>query len=80
MTGKGPVGTLLNGPEILSALQEIAPRPVQNLAMRSFFVFFHGCFREGCPAKQAPPELLGGCCCFLTEQILLTSWDHMLGA
>ena len=41
-----------------------APRPVQNFAMR--FLFFHGCFREECPAKHAPPELFGGLCGFLT--------------
>ena len=45
-----------------------------------FFLFFHGCFREGRPAKQAPPELFGGFYCFFTEHILLTSWGHILRA
>ena len=34
----------------------LAPRPVQNLAMNLFSIFC-GCFRKGCSAKHAPPEL-----------------------
>ena len=45
-----------------------------------FFLFFHGRFHEGCPARQAPPELFGGLCCFFTEHILLTRWEHILRA
>ena len=36
-----------------------------------FFNNFHGCFREGRPAKQAPPELFGGLCCFFTRQLFV---------